>query len=63
MMEPIADRQDEEGNYYSTRFCRLARDPSRKRWNATRFGRSWQKRWPRWEKSIAKCLCCATCST
>jgi len=62
IMEPIADREDQEGNYTPRDFADW-RETLSKRWNAKRFGRSWQKHLPRWERSIAKCLCCATCST
>jgi DNA-directed RNA polymerase specialized sigma24 family protein len=62
IMEPIVDRQDEEGNYTPRDFADWREIPWRP-WNARRSGRSWPKRWPRWERSTAKFLSCAICST
>ena len=62
IMEPMADRQDEEGNYTPRDFAD---------WREIPVGDPGTERGPadarrsagcRWERSTARFLCCATCS-
>lgn len=62
IMEPIADHQDEQGNYTPRDFADWREIPS-ETLSAKKSGKNSPKHWRGWDKSTAKFLCCATCST
>jgi RNA polymerase sigma factor, sigma-70 family len=62
VMEPIADRPDEAGNYVPRDFADWREIPS-ETLERKEIREKLTEALARWERFIAKCLSCATCST